>query len=608
MNRAHATPFTLVILTVALVMTANIQSAGAHSFFIYNGQVITWTGGESIRYLSPSTFPPGSDTEALLLYSLNEWSIVPASTFQYYYSTLDQDYPIDNFDGFNDTSAVPADQLDPGVIGVTFLVNNGPVWLDADLVFSDDPAGVGYNFDFYPNCEVTTFPQSGYGYSFLLAAIHELGHAIGLGHDPFGTEPEGSTWFVATMNPRYPSGGTLGQNFIVELHADDKAGARFLYPHSGPSEPDYPELALSEFGPSNVTGQAIPLDIQQNTALPGEDVIIDSVIENLGSTNEFFVNQGFYLSDDDWIDTTDTLLGALTWDIAFEDALQFGVIVTMPDDIAPGEYALGSMIDDLDEVPEVWEDNNAAIYCEAFSIGQLPPSFEPFDVQIVPCGAAFSGPQPVLSHPLNMAPTTWTIDNPEPGMTIDPTTGIVSWDDPVPSTFLYAIRVRATNGAGTLMQTMFIGVELLEPQVLPVPDQVATCFFAFSGVTPQLADPQCMEPILNWSLDQAPPGMMIDHDTGVISWPEPVSSPVPHQVIARATNASGNGTVAWSITVAPGDLSADGHVDYVDLTILQVCHTGPSGTAVANCSCIDVNESGTVDMQDVAWFMNVFSP
>ncbi len=44
-------------------------------------------------------------------------------------------------------------------------------------------------------------------------------------------------------------------------------------------------------------------------------------------------------------------------------------------------------------------------------------------------------------------------------MVIDPVTGVITWPDPIESPFLYTILFRATNGAGTGTQTLFLGVQ-----------------------------------------------------------------------------------------------------------------------------------------------------
>ena len=150
----------------------------------------------------------------------------------------------------------------------------------ADIVFSDFPGGVGYNFDAFPTCGMVDQPSAN-GYSFLLIALHELGHALGLGHTPSGSESAGFVWFPTTMNPRYPAGGTLGQENIIELHADDRNGIRFLYPHTGQSVPRT-DLANAMFTAGSVIGKVVPVFVQPDSAVPGDEISLRSVIENLG--------------------------------------------------------------------------------------------------------------------------------------------------------------------------------------------------------------------------------------------------------------------------------------------------------------------------------------
>ncbi|MCB9842402.1 MAG: hypothetical protein H6812_04015 [Phycisphaeraceae bacterium] len=438
---------------------ALVVASGAQAFTWYgvSGQNVVWPGATSVRYLYPGTFPPGSEIHELMLSAMGEWSIVPKSRFFYQYADAEEDYEPDHFDGFSDTLAVPASELDPGTIGVTFLVNNGAQWYDMDIFFADAPDDVGYNFETNPSCDALMQPVPNNGYNFSLSAMHELGHAIGLGHDPVGNEAPGTPWFVATMNPAYPSGGTSGGD-TIELHGDDRAGARFLYPYSGPAQPAVRDLSLAMFTTSPFIGQVQPIYFTPGSAGPGGAVFVRSVIENRGSVSHFDVRQGFYLSDDEVIDASDELLGYLEWDIAFEDALEFDVQADMPDDLASGLYWLGSIIDDTDLVDEVYEDNNAARYCVPLVIEQLAPVIEPSDQEQVWEGETWVSAPPVLSKPLNMGPVTWTLLNPQPGMQMNPGTGVIRWANAVHSPFLYTLNIRATNGAGTDTGTVFLGV------------------------------------------------------------------------------------------------------------------------------------------------------
>ncbi len=588
-------------------LMGSTRGAVAATYYVVNGLPVTWPGGESVRDLSSSTFPEGSVAEILIFEAMALWTIVPSTNYQYYYNRLEQEFAVDHFDGYNDTTAVPTEQLDPGVLGVTYLVNDGATWYDTDVLFSNFPEGVGYNFDPNPSCDVLTNPKPSNGYSFLLIATHELGHALGLGHDPLGNESPGTPWFVSTMNPRYPSGGPLGSFNIVELHTDDRNGLRLLYPPSGSSPRPMVDLASAGYMAGEVIGKAIPLTVEPPIAFPGEEVFVGSVIENLGTSNEFFVQQGFYLSADETIDVADPLLGALLWDIPFQDAFQFEVAVTLPEDLPAGAYYLGARLDDLAEITEEYEDNNDVVYCDLVNVGQLAPAFELPTQLIAECGRRFRGPAPIPSHPLNMSPVTWSLDSGPDGMTIDATTGEVTWPRPIPSTFLYVVTVRATNDGGASTKTLFLGVTASAPSLFDIDDHATACQPGYVGPTPRLTSSACMEPILNWSLDAGPAGMTVDHDTGVVSWPAPIPSAAPYTVTLRATNAEGNGTTTWQLRVTAGDIDGDTDIDLADYRLLFPCLSGPSG-GNGGCTCADGDLDGDVDLEDLSRFLRNHAP
>jgi hypothetical protein len=296
-------------LLAAAVLVVVGDSAVAYTYFGVEGQPVVWSGAQSTRFLSPTAFPPGSEPDELYLLAMGQWSSVPAADFQYYYVRLDEDYPIDPFDGFSDTIAVPPSELDPGVLAITYMVNDGVSWFDMDMLLNSYPEGAGWSFESNPDCDVIRSPAPDNGFSLLLVSLHELGHGIGLGDHPFGNEPPGTPWIVTTMNPHYPMGGPFGGENIVELHTDDRSGARFLYPHSGPSDPPFPDLASAACAQGTIVGRAEPLFFDPPAVYPGELLSARSVIENLGTTSEFSVHQGFYLSADSVIDPGDLLIG-----------------------------------------------------------------------------------------------------------------------------------------------------------------------------------------------------------------------------------------------------------------------------------------------------------
>ncbi|MFQ5591012.1 MAG: CARDB domain-containing protein [Phycisphaerae bacterium] len=438
-------------------MTQN-DRAVAFLYYVVNGTPVVWPGATSQRDLSPTSFPPGSDAEVLILESMGLWNIVPGADFEFTAVRLDQDYNIDHTDGFNDTAVVASSQLDPGVLGVTFLVNNGAEWFDMDVLFSDNPDGVGYTLDPNPGCDVVANPIPTNGYSFLLIAVHEMGHALGLGHFPAGDEPPGTQWFIGTMNPGYPTGGPVGQNNIIEVHTDDRNGVRFLYPPAVPVDPPVHDVAHAGYSSSDTIGTAVPVYFSPSSLAPGDELTLRAVIENFGTADELAVREGFYLSLDPVIDELDMWIGALIWDLAAGSAAEFDAIVTLPGDMPAGDYFLGAIIDDLNEIPELYEDNNAVSYCEMLTVQQLAPVIDLSASQAAACGQPYEGPSPGLTHPVNMSPVTWTLDAAPVGVTIDADTGVITWANPVPAPTPHDVTVRATNGAGSATALVMLTV------------------------------------------------------------------------------------------------------------------------------------------------------
>ncbi len=591
----------LAVISCCLLATVLLSSDRARGFSYFNvgGQVVVWTEGLSVRYLSPTSFGEGTEFYTLLLAGMGLWNLSPGSSFEYYYDPngLDQ---IDPYDGYNDTIAA---DLDPGVRGVTYMVNQGAAWFDMDQVYSPFPDNVGWNAETNPDCETASNPDI-YGFSFLLVCTHELGHALGLGHDPIGDEPPGTPWFIATMNPSYPAGGGFGQANIVELHTDDRRGCRFLYPGTD---------TLVDLGNANFCaaggprlGKAGPIFFEPQTITSGADLTVWSVIENLGTVAVSNVRQGFYLSTDDVIDTGDLLIGDTRWSIAVGDGYEFSADITMPD-LVPGTYYVGSILDDLDELAEDYEDNNDVRYCGELTLAAGVPTFGPFTQIVTTCAEPFVGPTPVVDYPINTAPITWSIDNPQPGMTIDPATGVIAWPTPVASPFEYEIVVRATNSAGSFSQTLDLGVLKAAPAITPIADDEVDCRGAYQGPIPVLTAPTCMSPITHWTLLAGPDGMTINPTTGRVTWLATPPVEESYTVVIQATNDIGVGTEDWELTVISdgGDLDQNGTINTADIAPFITVLLGGSPGSGFDASQADMTCDEIVNGLDIQPFIEM---
>ncbi len=181
----------------------------------------------------------------------------------------------------------------------------------------------------------------------------------------------------------------------------------------------------------------------------------------------------------------------------------------------------------------------------------LPPVVAAIADESHPCGDAYTGPTPAVINPQCMSPVTWTLVSGPAGMTINATTGVVTWPSPSPTGSPHTVTVRATNAAGNANETWMLDVSQTAPQVQPIPNAAHPCGSPYAGPTPLLTDATCMLPITAWTLIEGPVGMTIDAATGVISWPAPVQTGSPHLVMIRATNSAGSDDETWRLVVGP---------------------------------------------------------
>ncbi|NLH17572.1 MAG: hypothetical protein GX455_13435, partial [Phycisphaerae bacterium] len=157
-------------------------------------------------------------------------------------------------------------------------------------------------------------------------------------------------------------------------------------------------------------------------------------------------------------------------------------------------------------------------------------------------GRIYFGPVPSLID--GTLPVTWTLVSAPAGMTIGATTGRVIWPSS-PIAGPHTITIRASNLAGSDDESWVLDV--IAPPILgSMSDASVMEFTAFNGAAPVVLEGTAP---ITFSLDTGPAGMQIDPATGVVNWPQAQPSLAPYTVRIRATNAVGNSTAQFTLTV-----------------------------------------------------------
>ncbi|WP_374563798.1 matrixin family metalloprotease [Ideonella sp.] len=319
-----------------LAMTAS--AANAATWLECEGNKIKWNNNWTNMYISTTSFPAGSTWDSDLQNAMWHWNNVKGAGFNFYVGRdTDGSHSKDN-----GTNEIYMHGTEVGsALAVTFSRYHC-YWLFG-YQYGRDEADIAFNSNLGWNTGKLNYASLGSPYNFELVALHELGHALGLGH---------SDGVQATMNSYYANGGPLGNNKEVDPLPDDRSGVRALYP-DGTTEADVASSPFKRTG-TGTTG----LVSSPTSAARGSSVNIGYTFANLGTATATF-NIGFYLSTNNIISTGDRLLGSNTGAWASAGALgTYTRTLTIPADVAPGTYYLGFLVDKDSGIAEANEGNN----------------------------------------------------------------------------------------------------------------------------------------------------------------------------------------------------------------------------------------------------------
>ncbi len=323
-----------ITLTFGAIL-GSIDPASAYSYRTCNGNKLVYGSGWTNMYISTTSMPPGSSWDTALQNMMYEWNAVPRSRFNFYVGR-DTDGRHSKSNGRNEVYFTSIDGRG-GTLAVTYTR-----W--SFCFFSSSIQETDIAFDSGESWYTGAPSYTSSSRSFRLVALHEFGHALGLGHEDRSLE---------TMNSFYPNGGPIGRFRSAAPHADSRQGVRYLYPQSGSSVRDLAACNYKRTG-SGTTG----LNIQPTIAYRGRSVNLQYTFENLGTVTSNF-NIGFYLSTNDYISTYDRLLGTNygAWASAGYTGT-FNRSLYIPTSVTPGTYYIGVLLDRSGTVAETNESNN----------------------------------------------------------------------------------------------------------------------------------------------------------------------------------------------------------------------------------------------------------
>jgi len=277
-------------------------------------------------------------------------------------------------------------------------------------------------------------------------------------------------------------------------------------------------------------------------AYAGQSVNIEWRVTNIQDVNaDGMWEDGVYLSYDSLIGDDMWLAGSdRPTPLGFNELYDTSAQVILPATIGEGLQWIIVRVDDANSIFEELEENNTII--EAIDIGLVPLISEIPDNTIAN-STPYTGPEPALIQ--GTQPIIWSlIAPPHQSISIDQSTGVVSWPEPVASLEPYTIRIRAANSGGQDeedWQLIVVGA----PLIRPIDDANTVVGVPYYGPVPVLEFPT----FVTWQLVEGPAGMTIDPATGRVTWLSPIESVTGHSITIRAVNIAGSHDQMWRLYV-----------------------------------------------------------
>ena len=367
-DQLRRTCLTPIIIVLSLALTP--FTILAFEYDEHNGDPVRWETDRVTFHASEVSFGYGEPFTDALETVLNRWNWNP-SNFRFNLQLFDPVVEVDN--GQNEVWFAKGKKKTPPAECLAWVRRDKIV--EADVVFytPSDILDDGSEIEFTSSMsksQLTTY--GGTFRPFKTTAMHEFGHALGLNHEREEYNIMGEDWTHIHVN------GDTCKAYFGEDAAD---GAVFLYgraPNAGEDvsvshfmykgwKGEYSTHRYTKFYNRDGTNAAnelisttLPSGEPEYEVYPGQVVQVQFTYENNGASTQT-VDVGFYISDDNLIETSDDLIATKKVELSRDDVYTPTTTVVIPNDLVVGEqYYLGVIVDYTDSVAEFFEEDNAA--------------------------------------------------------------------------------------------------------------------------------------------------------------------------------------------------------------------------------------------------------
>jgi hypothetical protein len=305
-------------------------------------------------HANTASFPAGTAQRTALAGVSSRFNTIPSTVF---YTTAFDDIFSARSNGVNEVWFA---NIDPP--GVCYLTMNSSCQItESDVIFD---TSVNYN---YGTSKVNLTPYGGAARPFRTTAMHEYGHAQGLGHTADRYSIMGQDWDhihanggVATAYPGEDAiAGSVDTYGLESTTFEDVGVAHWRRTGaSGEYSIHNRTRLLNSFG-SELTLLAGTIEPTYRV-VNGQTVKLEMTYENMGRTTRT-VKVGFYLSTDHTISIADKFLGSGTITIARNapDTTSNALVVIPTNLTRFKNYWLGVIVDYDNALTEKFESNNA---------------------------------------------------------------------------------------------------------------------------------------------------------------------------------------------------------------------------------------------------------